>query len=482
MKLFKKGLLLIATPIVAQFIFVLVLLFAYRVTEEMAWKDLRNRNQTSEMMSISLDAYRALGLLTAYGLSNDSNVASVFDAIVERLQRKVQNLEQMEREMPNLKTLHSARVSINKAVADLETGMKFLKMKGLKHQNNLILMHELKSDMEKSLEDLLDLIDERSKVDAVDAEQIEKRRWIFLSCVIGGFAANMLMSAGLLAIYAKDFGLRFNVLVDNTKRIVQGEELNQRLSGKDELSELDRVFHEMHCDLKAAEDRKNQLMGMVSHDLRSPLTAITLTLEVLRGTFGELSQDDLRKRIDNMRKTVRRLITLVNDVLDLDKLKAGKLKLTMAPVDASEVVSDCFKEVEPIAQNTGIELRYSGGEQLVVAGKERLSQVFINLLGNAIKFNPAKGFVEVRAEKHSANIKFSIIDQGPGVPEEYRDTIFLPFEQVPDNKRRKGGSTGLGLPICKLLVELHGGKIGVDSSSSGSVFWFTVPQAEIEAV
>lgn len=448
----------------------------------MAWKDLRNRTQTSELMSISLDSYRALGLLTAYGLSHDTNASSLFDAVLDRLHRKVQNLDQMERELPNLKSLQAARASINKAVSDLENGMKFVKAKDLKHQSNLILMQEMKSDMEKSLEDLQDLIDERSKVDAIDARQIEQRRWIFLSCVIGGFAANMLMSAGLLAIYARDFGLRFNVLVDNTKRIVQGEPLNQKLSGQDELSQLDKVFHEMHRDLKEAEDRKNQLMGMVSHDLRSPLTAITLTLEVLRGTFGELSQEDLRKRIDNMRRTVRRLINLVNDVLDLDKLKAGKLKLTIAPVDACEVVADCLRELEPIAQNTGLELKYTGAEQLVVVDRERLSQVFINLLGNAIKFSPKNGLVEVRAEQSTGTVKFSIVDQGPGVPQEYCETIFLPFEQVPDNKRKKGGSTGLGLPICKLLVELHGGKIGVDSSPRGSIFWFTVPQAEIEEV
>jgi K+-sensing histidine kinase KdpD len=425
MKLFQKGLLLIGTPIVAQFIFVIVLLIAYRVTEEMAWKDLRNRTQTSQLMTISLDAYRALGLLTAYGLSNDESIANVFDAVVDRLHRKVENLEQMEHEMPNLRSLKAARNSINRALADLESAMKFLKLKDLKHQNNMLLMNELKGDMEKSLEGLQDLIEERSKVDLVDAAQIEKRRWIFLSCVIGGFAANMLMSAGLLAVYARDFGVRFNVLVDNTKKIVQGETLNPPLAGKDELSELDRVFHEMHRDLKEAEDRKNQLMGMVSHDLRSPLTAITLTLEVLRGTFGELSPEDLKKRIENMRRTVRRLINLVNDVLDLDKLKAGKLKLTIAPVDALEVVAECLKEMEPIAQNTGVELKYTGGERLLVADKERLSQVFINLLGNAIKFSPPKGSVEIRAEQISDHVKFSIVYRWPGSLLSYRAVRFL---------------------------------------------------------
>ena len=485
MKLFQKGILLIATPIVAQFIFVLVLLAAYRVTEEMAWKEMRARTQTSELMSISIDCYRAIGLLSAYGLSEDKNLLPVFDRLIEILHKKCQNLELLEREMPDLKSVVPTRDAIDKAISDLEGGKKYLLLKRGKVFSSVMLLTEVQRDVDSALSNLAVLVDERSKRAVSDASLIEKRRWIFLSAVILGFTANMLMSAGLLALYAKQFAGRFTVLMDNTQKLAAGEELNPRISGTDELAELDRVFHEMNQSLKEAEDRKNQLMAMVSHDLRSPLTAITITLEVIRNTMGDLPEVFVT-RIDNTRRIVKRLINLVSDVLDLDKLRVGKLKLTLEAVPAAEVVTECLKELEPIAAKSSVSLVSSVDSQVVVADRERLCQIFINLTGNAIKFSPPGGTVEIACREKKSDDKnffqFLVSDQGPGVPEDYRETIFLPFEQVPDNKRKKAGSTGLGLPICKLLVELHGGKIGVENRDKGSSFWFTLSQAEIEEI
>jgi signal transduction histidine kinase len=482
MKLFQKGILLIAIPMLAQFIFVVVLLVQYRAAEELTWKDVAFREKTSELVGVSILCYKAIGLLSAYGVSKEPALMNSFDGVYEQLIRKCEFLELLEKEEPHNQDAIIARQSLRKTVHDIYELKRFATLNQRQFRANMMLVSETQSDVEKALASLEHLIANRAKIGVPTSKQIERSRWVFLYAVIGGCAFNMIMSSFLLGLYAKDFASRFKVIVDNTKKVAAGDSLNQEITGKDELKELDVFIHQMNTSLRQLEDRKNQLMGMVSHDLRGPLTSLNLTLNLIKhGATGKIPEAT-EERVDGAVSLVGRLSSMVDDILDLDKLRAGKLELKLLAISSSEVVEECLRELESLAAASCVVLRHSVGNNYVVADRERLAQVFVNLVINAIKYSPQNGVVEVASFANGSSVRFEVRDEGSGVPEEYQDIIFLPFEQVPENKRRKG-TTGLGLPICKMLVELQGGSIGVESrSGQGSTFWFTVPSAELETI
>ncbi len=173
-----------------------------------------------------------------------------------------------------------------------------------------------------------------------------------------------------------------------------------------------------------------------------------------------------------------RLIALINDLLDLEKLEAGQMPLDMAPASLADVAERSVQAVDAYAQERSVELSCQVDDAVVLADSDRIVQVIVNILANAIRFSPPGGRV-LLSSKISASreiIEVRISDQGRGIPEDHQRTIFNRYGQVEreDSKRRAG--TGLGLAICKLIVDAHGGEIGVESQvGKGSTFWFRLP-------
>lgn len=489
MTLFNKGILLIALPILAQFAFVLVLLGAYRTAEEVTWRDLQYRNQTAELMSVTILCYKAVGVLTYYGFTQDKRIMQGFDAIYDSLVKKSESLhlsaegkEADETGAAENNDGTDIRDNLRKSIVSLAAAKQLARLDRKQIINRVMLAHELSANMESLLANLEKAIARRSREGAVEAAALERSRWTFLSLVLGGFALNMAMCAVLLAVYARDFATRFSVLVDNTRRLPQGLSLNAPVKGSDELTELDAGFHEMNRALKQAEERRNQLISMVTHDLRNPLTAIALNLEVIDLIDDGALHPEIAAKITGSRRMIERLNTLVNDMLDMEKLRAGKLILNIGIVEPRTKVQQALDELFSIASKAQVTLINDVQPEIaVIADGQRFMQIIVNLLSNAIKYSPEGGKVTVSAKQEGEFIKITVSDEGPGVPEEYRDVIFLPFEQVPDDKRGKTGSTGLGLPICKMLVDLQEGTIGV-YCDKGSHFWFTLPHADIEEI
>jgi PAS domain S-box-containing protein len=235
------------------------------------------------------------------------------------------------------------------------------------------------------------------------------------------------------------------------------------------------VVHDI-SERKKLERMKQEFLAMVSHDLRSPLTSITGVFELLsRGKYGVLSAAAIDK-VGMARRNVARLLSMVNDLLDMEKLEAGQLDLQIQPVEISDLLGSCLQEVEGLAEQRKVKLDLNSCQMEVSIDGDRITQVIVNLLSNAIKFSPADGLVTLSAWAVGDKLEIRVKDQGRGVPALYRQSIFERFKQVEaaDGKRKAG--TGLGLPICKQLVELHGGSIGVDSQDDqGSTFWVVLP-------
>ena len=238
------------------------------------------------------------------------------------------------------------------------------------------------------------------------------------------------------------------------------------------------VAHDF-TDRKSAERMKQEVVAMVSHDLRSPLATIRGFFEMLEnGLFGELSERGQHLLAVANRNTTR-MLTLIKDLLDIEKMEAGMLELQRADVNISTVFEHCENAVSNLASEKSVSVQFDAANASVFADEDRLVQIATNLITNAIKFSPKDGIVRVCAEDLPGGVEITVVDQGRGIPKEVVGRIFDRFKQVENADCKEKGGTGLGLAICKALVELHGGTISVESEfGSGSKFKFSIPKAE----
>ena len=241
-----------------------------------------------------------------------------------------------------------------------------------------------------------------------------------------------------------------------------------------------RLFREIENkgrELEIASKHKSEFLANMSHELRTPLNAILGYTElILDKIYGEVPEN-IQEVLERVEKNGRHLLGLINDVLDLSKIEAGQLTLSLEDYSMKEIVETVVAAVESLAAEKNLELKVAVSPD-VGYGKgdaQRISQVFLNFVGNAIKFTEAG---EVRIEATTSNDTFmvSVSDTGPGLSEGDQEKIFEEFHQVNGSSTRAKGGTGLGLSIAKRIVEMHGGRIGVESTlGKGSTFWFTIP-------
>jgi signal transduction histidine kinase len=261
--------------------------------------------------------------------------------------------------------------------------------------------------------------------------------------------------------------------------MTHGQALNPQVAGSDEIAYLDEVFHDMANALAEANRKKQELVAMVSHDLRTPLTSVQAALTLLgAGAMGELS-DKAQKQVYIAEQSTTRLINLINDLLDLEKMESGKFQLNIVEASASVIIDRSVEAVEALAADHNITIETPDADLYVLADRERMVQVVVNLLSNAIKFSPDGSKIVVELLDQSDWVVLRVIDQGRGVPEKFKDAIFERFQQVERADGEAGKGTGLGLPICKAFVEAQGGTISVESTEGkGSTFSVRLPAAK----
>jgi signal transduction histidine kinase len=227
---------------------------------------------------------------------------------------------------------------------------------------------------------------------------------------------------------------------------------------------------------------KSQFFANMSHELRTPLTAIIGFSELLQDlTFGGLNESQARY-VDNISRSSRHLLNLINDILDLAKVESGKMKVVIEPFSLRDCLEQVNNVVRPLAMEKNIFLGVEVDEEigLVMGDEVRVKQIMYNLLSNGIKFTEEGGRVTVRARMEDGTLWVAVADTGIGVPKEYQEIIFSEFQQVDGTYSRKHEGTGLGRSLSRKLVELHGGRIWGEREGEGrgSVFTFTLPQRQ----
>ncbi|MBI1272008.1 hypothetical protein GC174_16395 [bacterium] len=223
---------------------------------------------------------------------------------------------------------------------------------------------------------------------------------------------------------------------------------------------------------------QQKFIAMMSHDLRTPLTAVMGFLDLLEmGIHGNLNESASRGLLSS-RASISRVINLVNDLLNYESLNSGKMTLRSESLKVSELYRDTFDSISLIAQLKRIRLDFEPTELTLNCDRQRLAQVLVNLVANAVKFSPAGETVSIKAKRtKSGSLEVSVIDNGPGIAEDKAKRVFEPFFQVEEGEQRTNNQgNGVGLALSKMIVEAHGGTIGVDSKiGKGSRFWFRIP-------
>jgi PAS domain S-box-containing protein len=630
LKLWQKGLIIISIPFTLGLIELLFLWNLMIATERQAHRENHAKQvvATADDLALSLlEANRALFFYvttkTTEGRGHLKEVMSDMDGQSDRLLKLVANNPEQLKLAEQIRAMQSRTSSILRLVAELaDRQRQYLSQRkeSLGEQplsNDLSavpapLLATLVSDLPRlyGLRTQLNslLVDQRSQLNTLK-EQITRQpvgqqtqeywRHVTKEVLVAGVIVNFLSTIGLSIFFAQSITNRLKVTTVNTTNLAEDKPLLPAIEGSDEISHLDRAFHDMAETIKRAEtllkeseerfrlateylplgvailsaegkmehvnqsfermfdkrsaelvgtqieslfrltsngkitgfaglkerafgqpleitavtkgDKgfpaelllasfslkgeskyltivtdetnkheierlKREFIAMVSHDLRTPLTLIMNNLAFLEHDAALRMSDQAMKMLQCSEQEGGRLIKLVNDLLDLEKMESGKFELHYERLDVGELLEQAVSGVARLASARNIEIRVDDIDADAIADGARLLQVLNNLLSNAIKFSPDGGIIHLHASAEGQHLVVRVTDEGRGIPEVKRSYVFERFSQVDSaNSQAKGGS-GLGLAICRAIVEQHSGKIGFDSDvGKGSAFWFRIP-------
>jgi len=265
--------------------------------------------------------------------------------------------------------------------------------------------------------------------------------------------------------------------VDYVTKPFQVDEVKARVMAHLELRRQRLLLRASYEKLRESERLRDSLVHMIVHDLRSPLAAISAYLELFgqeaRRKLGPETQEDI---VNAMRAT-RSMVRMINGILDVSKMEAQMMKLDLRECDLAEVVRQSLDDLESLVGNRRLAFDRPKEAAVALADREIVARIVQNFLANALRFTPGGGEIRVGVAIEDTHLRIFVADTGPGVPAEFRHSIFDKFVQVDNSASHRGQSTGLGLAFCKLAAEAHGGHIGVDSElGQGSTFWFTLPR------
>ncbi len=476
-----KGLLLVSIPLIFELIFVVSLSFLLKQTQEVVRRETRSRAVVAEANQLSRCLFDAGTSLIGWKYFR----TDLF------LNREKQNFNLFERGLARLKELTVDDERQKQHVMSLDVlGHKIIKhfeeYQHIAEKNTYPTLEPMQRlrFIQEGLNPFLaevQLIDkEESKIiegSPLSAQQSQQALDRFL---IVGVLVNVILTLALAMFFSKEITRRIGTVIDNSRRLANKQPLLSAVGGNDEVTELDSVFHQMAQALALSERRRREVIEMVGHDLRSPLSSIKVTLALLtEGVYGSLSETGA-SRVSAAELSSERLLSLINDLLDVERLESGSFELDLQEVSVKSAIDNSIGVVKPLAEEKNLKIEVEcQSDYWMEADKNRVVQIIVNLLSNAIKFSPKERAIGITASESGDSIKISVKDEGPGIASEDQARIFDHYQQVLDvdhAPETQEKSSGLGLAICKALVAAHKGKIGVLSEiGQGSTFWFEIP-------
>lgn len=581
-----KAYSLVAVPLVFELAFVSVLVFFQGQLEESYSKEIQARRVANVINQGLADCLKA----GTYGVLAQMGGGKI---LIQEGQSKLKDLYRVRKTLLELDGLSDLdRRSIQSINASLEAIMKnFPDPQQIDRSDKANYVMSLHVAVQDLLDEANLLLDRQSRIQEIEQTEQLRLRSFINNAVLFGVVFNVLLALFLAGLFNKSIIRRLEVVLSNAGRLMDGKPLLPRVSGSDEVSDLDRVFHQMaeaieqaterekallknssdvifsmdalleikvvseacrrlwlyeptelvgveldriiapealdkarshllkltadqsssqlelavlrkdgsrmdaslsayfsakenqiFCvahdisDRKELERQKEDFLSMVSHDLRSPITSLLLTFDMfLQGILGTLNESGT-KMAESSRRDLTRLNRMVNDLLDADKLEKGKMEILKSRFPAGQLKDMVLNSVAQQADAKEIDIILTWSDIELNCDLDRMIQVLVNLLNNAIKFSESGSKVELRLEALPGGVKIEVRDSGRGIPEEEQGRIFDKFRQVRRSDATEKGGSGLGLAICKALVEAHGGSIKVKSKpGEGSCFSIELP-------
>jgi signal transduction histidine kinase len=473
----QKGFIIVGLPLLFELALLITLNNVLIQTEREVENEMRARKITNIMNRFQTDYGNNVASVTGYFLGGGSGTNYLQQFHNGKMQI-AQLFEHLSTLVPGSgdeqKTLANMKATSDEGIKGLEAILAQVKDRNIGAA--ISMFKELKPLIQNATHKMQEIIDEEEKIAQRSSEQQTRSRSTVKWVIVLGTILNLVLAVSLAIFFNRNLTSRLSTMLDNTLRLASKERLNKPVGGADEIANLDQVFHEMAEALENANKQKNDLLEMVAHDLRSPLMSIQTSLDLLTSTAFATTPEKAKSEAVTASKNVSRLIHLINDLLTLERMDAGQLKLDKKEVSLSWVTENAIDALDSYAKSKQIEITYPDQAPVVIADSDRLIQVLINLLTNSIKFSPEGSKIRISYGCKSNFTELRVEDSGRGIPEATRSKIFDRFEQVSQDDQKNG--TGLGLAICKAIMIAHGGGIAVESKEGvGSTFCLTIPSA-----
>lgn len=472
----QKGLIMAAVPLLLGLIYLAVLGTLLENAQVVAEREYRSRTIVSEANQAQRDLFDAGSAIIAWNYMRNDALRKRLDDAIAVIPERAAKLKALLKDDPSrTERLKAVEAQAQSVVTVLNWHKRQIEEspQDVYHFQFGKFRSQIEGSFKTYVDELHRLTSEERQIQEHLPLNAEGRKQELRLYILAGALLNLLLSLGVVVYFSRDIAARLKILSRNAELFVEHKPLLAPIEGSDEVAELDVAFRKMANDVARAEEMKQAFVAMVSHDLRSPLAAIHGALELVeRGLYGEISEKG-KKRLSTAQAECDRLLSLVSELLDIEKMEAGMMEMKLVPTDLAELAVQSSNSVKTLAEANAVKIEVFGDHAIVSVDKERIMQVFINLLSNAIKYSPqgATITVNIAMKQDSAHIK--IEDQGKGIPRHMLESVFDRFQQAHGGG---AGTSGLGLAICKAIVEAHGGKIGVVSEvGSGSIFWLHLP-------
>jgi signal transduction histidine kinase len=479
MTLSKKVFVLVALPVVFQIIFVVTLSGLLVRSNEVARREAMAKDVIANSNELGKLLYDQAMTASRYVATRDPVSVKHFQKLKLEIQSKLHYLgTKLANDPANLEhvlKMNQTYKQVDSTISTLVSDSGQLR-EPASALANVELRKEVGDYTNRFLASGQSLTEAMKSIERESPEAEAQSNLAVMIWLAAGVILNIILAFSLAYYFNRATTSRLGILVDNTSRLSNNQELNQKLGGGDEISHLDDVFHKMAQALAEAKRVKQEFVAMISHDLRTPLNSVMWVLESIEsGFYGNLSETG-QERVTAAHRSLDRLVKLVNELLDIEKIESGNLDLHTEIACVQSLFEQTRESVLDFAEKQGVEVTFQPNDLEVNCDSSRIVQVLVNLASNAIKFSESGSKVTLSASEGTAGVTFSVADSGRGIPPHMIDKVFERFRQVdPANpKERKG--TGLGLPICKAIVEAHGGKLTLESElGKGSVFSFFLP-------
>ncbi len=475
-KIFHQGLLLVMLPLIMQSSYLFFVNQQLLIAESTAAGEERCADINIMSNIINMDMIRAATAQGIYLINSSDAAAKLADKIFAEVSRDYDKLAELCAESSEWQSyIKLARTAAEHQIARIKNispeASPEEKFEAFSELSELKVRSPEAFEARKQATELLKKNEsELKEIESKQAKLTAELRYIFGIAIV----ANFVIALALLIFFNVTTRRRLKILVDNAASIGTGSNLKQALNGSDELAYLDLILHRSKQELEQAARDRRQIMQSLASDMSRPLHVAQKELHGFRSlTEGQLVPQ-AQKTLERSLRSIDRVLRLVDDLLSMETLETGAVDLEIADCQISAVAEDAISSISSLASDKKIRLINDCDNTIVAADKARLVQVLVNFLSNAIKFSPKETSITISSETKDKLLLVSVTDQGPGMDEGTRNRVFEKFFQANTEEKKQG--FGLGLAICQLLVQCHGGRLGVESEAGkGSRFWFEIP-------